>query len=66
MLIDFHTHTTASDGALAPEELLRRADEIPSPVLLFHGDEDINVTVDHSKKLFRKLTEILKKLLKLS
>jgi predicted metal-dependent phosphoesterase TrpH len=25
VLIDFHTHTTASDGALAPEELLARA-----------------------------------------
>ena len=27
MIIDFHTHTTASDGALAPIELLRRAQE---------------------------------------
>ncbi len=27
MLIDFHTHTTASDGALAPAELLHRAAE---------------------------------------
>lgn len=25
MLIDFHTHTTASDGALSPEELMDRA-----------------------------------------
>ena len=25
MLIDFHTHTRASDGALAPAELLRKA-----------------------------------------
>ncbi len=27
VLIDFHTHTTASDGALSPAELLRRAAE---------------------------------------
>jgi 3',5'-nucleoside bisphosphate phosphatase len=25
VLIDFHTHTTASDGALSPEELMDRA-----------------------------------------
>ncbi|KZX60577.1 phosphatase [Halioglobus sp. HI00S01] len=27
VLIDFHTHTTASDGALAPRELLQRASD---------------------------------------
>ena len=27
MLIDFHTHTTASDGALTPREMLQRASE---------------------------------------
>ncbi|GAB5451733.1 MAG: PHP domain-containing protein [Halioglobus sp.] len=33
MLIDFHTHTSASDGALAPEVLLARAAELGVAVL---------------------------------
>jgi dipeptidyl aminopeptidase/acylaminoacyl peptidase len=34
---------------------LRRASEIKAPVLLFHGDQDVNVSVDHSKKMARAL-----------
>jgi dipeptidyl aminopeptidase/acylaminoacyl peptidase len=33
----------------------RRAAEMTVPVLLFHGDEDINVHSDHSKKLVKAL-----------
>jgi dipeptidyl aminopeptidase/acylaminoacyl peptidase len=34
---------------------LKRAREIRVPVLLFHGDEDINVSVDHSRKMAKAL-----------
>jgi dipeptidyl aminopeptidase/acylaminoacyl peptidase len=34
---------------------LKRASEIRAPVLLFHGDQDINVTIDHSEKMARAL-----------
>jgi dipeptidyl aminopeptidase/acylaminoacyl peptidase len=34
---------------------LKRAREIRAPVLLFHGDEDINVSVDHSRKMAKAL-----------
>jgi dipeptidyl aminopeptidase/acylaminoacyl peptidase len=34
---------------------LKRASEIRVPVLLFHGDEDVNVAVDHSKKMAKAL-----------
>jgi dipeptidyl aminopeptidase/acylaminoacyl peptidase len=30
---------------------LKRASEIRAPVLLFHGDQDVNVSIDHSKKM---------------
>jgi len=30
---------------------LKRASEIKAPVLLFHGDDDINVRVHHSQKM---------------
>lgn len=33
----------------------RRADELQSPVLLFHGDRDINVTIKHSKMMHKAL-----------
>jgi len=32
-----------------------RASEIRVPVLLFHGDEDVNVNVYHSKKMAKAL-----------
>jgi dipeptidyl aminopeptidase/acylaminoacyl peptidase len=34
---------------------LKRAREIRAPVLLFHGEEDINVSVDHSRKMAKAL-----------
>lgn len=34
---------------------LRRAAEIKIPVLLFHGDEDLNVSIAHSKKMHKAL-----------
>ncbi len=34
---------------------LKRASEIRVPVLLFHGDEDINVRVHHSRKMAKAL-----------
>lgn len=34
---------------------LRRADEIKAPVLMFHGDRDINVNIKHSKKMNKAL-----------
>jgi dipeptidyl aminopeptidase/acylaminoacyl peptidase len=34
---------------------LKRASEIRVPVLLFHGDEDVNVNVYHSRKMARVL-----------
>ena len=36
----------------APEE---RAKEIQAPVLLFHGDMDINVPIEHSKNMKKAL-----------
>ncbi|MDJ0926198.1 MAG: alpha/beta fold hydrolase [Gammaproteobacteria bacterium] len=40
---------------------LKRAGEISVPVLLFHGDEDVNVDVQHSKKLHKALRKAGKK-----
>jgi len=34
---------------------LRRAEEFQGPVMLFHGDRDINVVVGHSKKMHKAL-----------
>jgi dipeptidyl aminopeptidase/acylaminoacyl peptidase len=34
---------------------LNRVDEIQVPVLMFHGDRDINVDVEHSKQLNKRL-----------
>ena len=34
---------------------LKRASEIRVPVLLFHGDQDVNVSIDHSKKMAKAL-----------
>ncbi|MBW2541738.1 MAG: S9 family peptidase [Deltaproteobacteria bacterium] len=34
---------------------LNRASEIRAPVLLFHGDEDVNVQIHHSEKLAKAL-----------
>jgi dipeptidyl aminopeptidase/acylaminoacyl peptidase len=34
---------------------LKRAGEIRIPVLLFHGEKDINVSVDHSKRMAKAL-----------
>ena len=34
---------------------LKRASEFQAPVLLFHGDQDLNVSIDHSKKMARAL-----------
>jgi dipeptidyl aminopeptidase/acylaminoacyl peptidase len=34
---------------------LKRASEIQAPVLLFHGDRDLNVSVDHSQKMAKAL-----------
>jgi dipeptidyl aminopeptidase/acylaminoacyl peptidase len=34
---------------------LKRASEIRAPVLLFHGDQDINVSIKHSKKMAKAL-----------
>jgi len=34
---------------------LKRASEIRVPVLLFHGDEDVNVPIDHSQKMAKAL-----------
>ena len=39
-------------GAGSP---INRASEIEAPVLLFHGDRDINVPVDHGKKMAKAL-----------
>ncbi|HHQ14996.1 MAG TPA: S9 family peptidase, partial [Chromatiales bacterium] len=39
---------------------LYRAGEITVPVLLFHGDEDINVSVRHSKTLYKRLKKLKK------
>ncbi len=34
---------------------LKRASEISAPVLLFHGDQDVNVPIGHSKKMAKAL-----------
>ena len=34
---------------------MKRASELRAPVLLFHGDLDINVSIDHSKKMAQAL-----------
>jgi dipeptidyl aminopeptidase/acylaminoacyl peptidase len=39
---------------------LKRAGEIDVPVLLFHGDEDINVSVRHSRKMAKALKSATK------
>ena len=36
---------------------LRRAEEMPVPVLLFHGDLDLNVPVDHGEDLASALED---------
>ena len=41
MLIDFHTHTTASDGALSPPELLARARERQLAVLAITDHDSV-------------------------
>jgi dipeptidyl aminopeptidase/acylaminoacyl peptidase len=40
---------------------LLRADEMPVPALLFHGDMDLNVNVDHSRDLEKGLRRAKKK-----
>ena len=40
---------------------LKRASEFRAPVLLFHGERDINVTVKHSRKLAKTLKRAKKK-----
>ena len=34
---------------------LKRASEIRAPVLLFNGDQDVNVSIGHSKKMAKAL-----------
>ena len=34
---------------------LKRASEIRAPVLLFHGDQDVNVPIHHSQKMAKAL-----------
>jgi dipeptidyl aminopeptidase/acylaminoacyl peptidase len=46
---------STDDEVLEAGSPLERSREIKAPVLLFHGDEDINVTVDHSRKLAKAL-----------
>ncbi|MEM8694487.1 MAG: S9 family peptidase [Pseudomonadota bacterium] len=43
-------HLTAGSPA-------RHADRITAPVLLFHGDEDINVDAGHSRRMHDRLTD---------
>jgi dipeptidyl aminopeptidase/acylaminoacyl peptidase len=40
---------------------LRNADKIKVPVLLIHGDDDIQVLVDHSRRMARALDSAKKK-----
>jgi len=35
----------------------RRADEFQAPVLLFHGDDDLNVDISHSRKMHKELRD---------
>jgi dipeptidyl aminopeptidase/acylaminoacyl peptidase len=46
---------STNDEVLEEGSPLERAGEINAPVLLFHGDEDVNVTVHHSRKLAKTL-----------
>ncbi len=39
---------------------VKRADEIESPVLMFHGDRDLNVNIKHSKKMHKALKKAKK------
>ncbi len=34
---------------------LERASEVRAPILLFHGEEDVNVSVEHSRKMAKAL-----------
>jgi dipeptidyl aminopeptidase/acylaminoacyl peptidase len=65
MLIDEHRHFLNRKGVqkfigrdaevIKRGSPLKRASEIRAPVLLFHGDQDINVSVKHSKKMAKAL-----------
>jgi dipeptidyl aminopeptidase/acylaminoacyl peptidase len=56
---DFRNYTSASNTAdyigtgphVAEGSPLRHADAITAPVLLFHGDRDLNVNVIHSRRM---------------
>jgi dipeptidyl aminopeptidase/acylaminoacyl peptidase len=43
------------DDVLERGSPLRRVAEIAAPVLLFHGDRDINVRIDHGRRLAKAL-----------
>ena len=65
MLIDDYRHylsrrrsakyISRDDEVIKRGSPLKRASEIRAPVLLFHGDQDLNVSVDHSKKMNKAL-----------
>jgi dipeptidyl aminopeptidase/acylaminoacyl peptidase len=65
MLIDQHRHFLNRKGVtkfigrdtevIKHGSPLKRASEIRAPVLLFHGDQDLNVSVDHSQKMAKAL-----------
>jgi dipeptidyl aminopeptidase/acylaminoacyl peptidase len=43
------------DEVLKRGSPLKRASEVRAPVLLFHGDEDVNVRIHHSQKMAKAL-----------
>ncbi len=51
MIVDFHTHTTASDGELCPQELLRRAVEKGVDLLAITDHDSIDGYLDAREKL---------------
>jgi predicted metal-dependent phosphoesterase TrpH len=61
VLIDFHTHTTASDGALSPEELISRARDLGVVQLAITDHDTVagyRAVADHYTQILQEITLI--------
>ena len=61
MLIDFHTHTTASDGALSPGELISRARDLGVALLAITDHDTVagyRAVAEHYTQVSQEITLI--------